>query len=391
MAEDWQSLVRPVGVVPGTAITIYESKTPQPGYVLLIPWGICPGPTSSKSERGENRLAGGDRKRIVSESSQGGVVPKKNRGSVSKCKPIAGGDPKSGFILRAMSEVTEAEKIGSDESLGTQAKISKLFRLISEKKTWLEPRLEPGDPYKAPFSLGYTAWVDEDCVPWLIVEGSKLGLKFAGRDERTFEGTTTANYLISLVSFYLRNPEQFECGIKREREPGLRLSSRTLNIPGTESIGMGAGELYERYRSALMSASDPSEVHRAYHRILLHRFMRRRRLTPQARATRAADRVSDAIERRANLLQAHRLFVFNSRGCPVRINAEVLYDSGIDIVAIGSKRPILPTIQGTVDAWTKWLYEDILEIKPEKCMPTKQEIIEMRAGLRSLALGGFLG
>jgi hypothetical protein len=376
-----KDLIRPYGTVPGTSITIYESAYPQPGTVLLVPHKLENRPTRSRSEVSKRR--GSAEQEFV--TIRPGVV--RERGLVSSPGEAMG------WMLRALKPENEAKISTEDHS--TLTKVSSLFaRIDRDRKTWLEPDLPPiggkADSRLSPVgnAIGkkiWVPWVWEDCIPWLVFEGTKLGLRFAAggaATRRETSGLPTSQYLINLLQSAIANPSNYECKIEAPRGVGIRSAAQAMGVQDIQAISMPAMELYRSFALSLKSSADKRKVFEAYHRILLHRFLRRRRLTPPARVTRASDPVSDAIERRANLLQAHRLFVFNEKGCPVSVNAETLHMNGLDPSALGKRRVSNP--EAPVVEWTMWLYSDVLEKPVSECL-TKIR------GLESLAAAGYLG
>lgn len=390
----------PVGVVPGTRITIFESDTPHPGVVLLTPHEINPGPTKRnasgvRGEQGRNTVAGGDdgpsdlfgfgaptdkeRLKLLQQEWEKKLRESERTQSRSSVAQRGGG-PVEGWRLRALSPQNEIRISGQDHN--TQSVTTSLWKRIppGTQKAWLEPNLPKGDPYRSPDSATYQAWVRETCIPWLVVEGSKQGLKFAANTKGTHEWRPALR-LISLVGGYVRNPSSFDCKTVQLREKGVRLSSRVLGFNELQALSAGAEELYQAYIETLRRSSDKAEVHDAYHRILLHRFLRRRPLTPRGVGP---DR---AAERRANMLQARRLFVFNSYGCPVSINKTTLEQNGIKVTSLGERDVTL--IRGRrsiVEQWTRWLYDFVLEVPTTDCMSAS--VVQ---GLEGLAVAGFLG
>lgn len=436
--------IRPYGLVPNTSITIYEAFYPQPGCVLLTPHEIHSGRTSSWTEQGRNVHAGEGEEY---QEHHGVSLPSKPRRPpvdglgaqdppgrrivqpLDLTKPLPpNATPKQramwmeaqaekllqqsareeragvsvrGWRLRALGPPSEIRLHGSD--LRTQARLSMLFARIptGKGKTWLQTSLDKRDPYywyaarrdpkgKEP---AWTPWVSHECIGWLVTEGAKLGLHFAARaiDPPDPTRVLPARSLIEDIVTYIADPAS--CRVRPPREKSIRSAARILGMNELQPLSAGAGELYEAYRSALRASDDKTDVHEAYHRVLLHRFLRRRRLVPKLVRS---SQIGDAAERRANLLQAHRVFVFNSSGCPMRFNQRVLEANGIkaddQLEALAAKNPLLmydrdPRGQYLVKDWTQWLFEKVLELDPKKCREIFTGHIE---GLHALAEAGYL-
>lgn len=308
-----------------------------------------------------------------------------------------------GWRMRALSPESEISLVG--KNYGTQAKLSALFRRIdANQKTWLEgpSYMGKGDPFyflsqkqhprHAKDRFAFTPWLKPDCIGWLVVEGSKLGLKFAVRalpEEAPVGWIQEARYLERDVLRYIQG--EAKCEVKPPREKSIRGASAVLGIEKLEALSASAMKLFEAYQAALGGNEDKTEVHEAYHRILLHRFLRRRTLVPIGSRTSI---IGAESERRANLLQAHRVFVFNSAGCPTRLNTRFLQANGIGIEELMLKKPTLiymrnPQNVYVVNEWTKWLFEDVLGKDPSECRAVFTR--ESLTGLVALAGLGVLG
>jgi hypothetical protein len=425
---------------PGTDIAIYEANSPLPEIVHLTMWNIRPGPTKSHSQwdpdlqRSVNVHAGEEeqlktpkkridglgadeppRRRIVGTTTvqQRVLDPTKElprdatpaeRAAWTKAVTRAFekqrqqekrmGVQVRGWRMRALSAEKERELF--DQSSGAAATVAALFKRIpKDQKAWLQS----GDvPYEDPYRFLqtkkgergiYTPWVRSDCIGWLVAEAAKLGVYFSTKPPKKVTDPSEASQLKLDVENYLSGKTQ--CAPKVVREKGVRASARVLKIGDLQPLSISALNLFLVYQEALREADDKNEVHEAYHRILLHRFLRRRTLVPQASRT---SRIGEEAERRAQLLQAHRVFVFDQRGCPTRLNQRLLEANGIDINALGKKNPLLIyernlKNQYIVNEWTKWLFEDVLRKDPVECRSIFTS--ESFTGLSALAELGFLG
>ena len=288
----------------------------------------------------------------------------------------------------------------------TMAKWSALWKRIPPatwnskgNRTWLEngTHMLKGDPLRGTSSSSlFQPWISESCVPWLILEGSRNGLVFATRPY-DFENPdavpgryeeSPATTLIKLVALYLRDRAGFasdfgNCKTSAERSKGLMLSNKELGLNRTEAIGMDAGRLFDVFRLALKLSENKAAVHEAYHRILLHKFLHRRNLVPKL----SGDSVALASMRRAWVLQAHRLLVFNSSGCPVSFNQEVLEENGIRKLNRASLVFKDRVDLNLVDEWTRWLYGTVLEMPMETCA---RVVHEFKGQVSALAAAGHL-
>ena len=360
-----RDVIRDTGTIPGTQITLYESMAPQPGIVLIKEHKINAGQTKASKNPHQN----------IEKTGGAGTEEK----PATEFFAMEG----SGFILRAMSPQTEFSVAGRD--LGTQVKLTKLFEMIGRnQKAWLSPKVPAGDPYRSPFP-GFVAWIHEHCLAWLVVEGTKIGLKFTVSDETKNQAESQVETVKRTIVYALKHPFRSPCPVI-DRRPGLQLADKILGISnaaiqtargGTrfENKGatLGAERLFEFYRLALSEASDQQEkrdIHEAYHRILLHKFLQRLRLTPPplGSRSRAADPLGDSIERRALLLQAHRVFVFAPNGCPVALNTQLLEQNGIGIKELKIHSATIPA---KATEWANWLYDEVLDLDKRNCIQTE--------------------
>lgn|GEM_PF-3728968 len=302
-----------------------------------------------------------------------------------------------GWRMRVLSAKSEMEIEG--KNFGTQAKLSALFKRIpSSEKAWLEARsqwVSDGDPYH--FQAGargggfaWTPWVKPECIGWLVTEGAKLGIYFATPPLEKGVPPRQCDELRLDVQNYLKGT--VSCSLKVVRKPGIRGAAKVLGVGELQPLSISAMGLFEAYQAALRSNPDKREVHEAYHRVLLHRFLRRRTLVPLGSRSSIVGKES---ERRANMLQARRVFVFNSEGCPTRLNKQLLEENGIGIEELLLKKPTLVYVRNTqgqylVHEWTKWLFEEVLGKKPESCRAIFSNDY-LGGGLSALAGAGILG
>lgn len=439
MAErQWNELLRPATTVQGTTITVYESLGPLPGVVWLVPHDISYGATTSQPLR--DRKTGVSRNTIAGEP---GLEVQEHTGvdlpSRARRAPGTDGLGAEDWKARQKREREEWERaqqaslkrqryagvrgyrasvmgpqvegrVGGDQR--TQAKFSSLYHRLVEatyahtgSRTWLNywsnahGSMSKSDPLHSVGHDRFQAWLNESCVPWLVVNGTKLGLKFAVPpfDRSDLERTPSrfeespATTLAKLVASYVRDPQNFvsvfgECSISPVREQGIRSSGYVLDLKKTEGISVNAETLYNHYRWSLKHSADKAAVHAAYHRILLHRFLRRRALVPK---TGPLDAVGNAAERRARLLQAHRVLVFNSEGCPVSFNQQALEANGIKADLLGNATLVFKdrVDLDIVNDWTRWLYGDVLQLPLESCA---RAVSRMRAEISALAGAGHL-
>lgn len=436
MADDLRVFHR----FPGTDIVIYESSLPGPQVVLLAQHYIKPGATRARSawdpdlKRSVNVVAGEEGEELVegSGSQSSGqkrrqrveglgedekpkrriVGPKTTTTTVQVttaervAKQKAAESDADKFLLEREKKRTGTEVRGwrmrvlspekeiaiYNESYNTKPMLDVLFKRIpSDQKAWLQSGLLlRGDPYgfmrtsSRQEDMIWTPWVNPGCTGWLVVQGAKIGLYFAAR---TTPHSVEAKELQKDVEDYLSGT--IRCETKAARKPGLMLSSEVLGIEKNMAVTVSPKVLFEKYQEALRSSTDREQVHEAYHRILLHRFFQRRLLVPTAKT-----QVGRDIERRANALQARRVFAFDSKGCPTRLNKRFLEQNGINMEILAAKNPTLlykrnPKDIYTVEEWTKWLYEDVLGKDPVECR--KILTSESVDGLRALAGLGVLG
>jgi len=434
---DW---IRPAGTIPGTNIIIYESGGPAPGVIWLVPHDIAYGSTNSwslqkrevgvKGGTSYNTIAGDPKIPLdVREHYRQDDLPSKpTRPSGSGTEGLGAEDWRErqkreaeefrsaqeraakkqkyngvrGYRASVMGPQIE-RRLGS--KIDTLAKWSVLWKRIPAatwhskgNRTWLEngKHMPKHDPLRGVGAKEFQPWIAESCIPWLILEGTKQGLLFSTRPY-DFENTdavpgryeeSPATSLIKLVARYRSDRQGFEssfgdCKVVAGRTKGLLLANKVLGLERTEAIGMNPLQLFNVFRFAMKQATDKSEVYAAYHRILLHKFLHRRILVPKL----SNDSVAHATLRRAWLLQAHRLLVFNSSGCPVSFNQEVLEENGIKKLTNTSLVFKNKVDLNLVDEWTRWLYGVVLEMPMETYA---RSVSEFREQVSALAEMGHL-
>lgn len=278
-----------------------------------------------------------------------------------------------GWRMRALSAEKEIELTGQSE--GTQAKLSALFKRIPrDQKTWLQSAHIPyGDPYAwlvtSEKSAVWTPWVKPECVAWLVAEGAKIGLYFAARAYPGSDPSLPNDARMLQFDVQKHLTGDTSCSPNPVRKKSVRDSDEVLSLRPLESMSMSPGNLFQKYQEALRSTGDKAEAHEAYHRILLHRFLRRRLLVPTEKRSSV---IGKDAERRANMLQAHRVFVFNRDGCPTRFNLNFLRANGIGLKELGARNPTQVYSrnlqnQYIVNEWTNWLYVTVLGKDPRSC------------------------
>lgn len=425
-----------------SGLPIFETNFPQPGIVLLSQHYINPGLTRARSEwvreqgRSVNVHAGEEGteyseehgvdlpskpRRLPKVEGLGADEPPRRRivtgpsttVQVDPTKPLPKGASAAerlawerevtklwekkikdeekagvavrGWRVRALSPKKEMEIAG--ENLGTAAKLSSLVRRIPrDQRAWLQSgMMAHGDPYNwlrtsQEERVVWTLWIRPDCIGWLAEAGRDLGIYFGAPPSPNPNFPSQAEQLRLDIQKYISG--EMKCSPKTKRGLGIRSAASVLGVGQLEPLSASALKLFQMYQDALRTSEDKELVHEAYHRILLTRFLRRRSLVPQARR---GSFIGEEAERRANLLQAHRMFVFNRNGCPVKLNKSFLEANGIDLKSLLNKNPFLLhkkniSNQYTVNEWTKWLFEEVL----------KKELVECRTVLTSESVDGLL-
>lgn len=351
--------VLPPGVTPGVklpdGLTLYIADRPEPNVVLLYRWYIPEGPTAY------DRV--------------GQRTGEFYRGYPLYTNPFGG---KWGWTLNAMGKKAEAERELTGPSAADRLR-HWFVQLPAEGRVALQPAhlVGPGDPLRAAGSV-FRQWVADDCIAALVRAGAQgspqvAPLLFAVQPRQTLrlgEGKTTTVYPIQDLVRIMQEPSE-DCALER---PGMTLSEAAtlLGFPDKyKPLSVGADGLYDawRVRARVARGRAQLEVNAAYHRILLHRFLRQKRLTP--RVPGRGD-LSRAIERRANLLQAYRVFVFDRRGCPVGLNVPLLEANHIGVKSILDKQVTHAGFTALSDRAKKfggWLFTDVLDKAIVECKP----------------------
>lgn len=347
----------PSGVSPGARMPggpiVFLAERAEPGVVLLKRWTIGFGPTAhprvepdvARARRGENPFAG-----------------------------------RTGWTLHAMGPKAEAERgmKGTDAA----SRLRHWFvRLPREQRVALRPAgfLPAGDPLRAP-GTKFRQWVSDECIATLVraaAAGDKdiAPLRFAVLPKQQLllpeTRTKIAIYPIAeLQKVFAANG----AGCRLEAPSGVTLeqAAKALGFPDLRKpLSVGAGGLYEAWRSRAARATERQRLllNVAYHRILLHRFLQRRRLTPPMRGE-----VGRELERRANLVQAYRVFVFDRRGCPVGINVPLLEANNLTLKTIVNRKVphagFTRSDQKRVRDFGAWLFTDVLNKAITECKPS---------------------
>ena len=282
-------------------------------------------------------------------------------------------------------------------------------QLPENKRTHFDPGLRKGDPMRS--SRSWRPWVNQDCIGRLIREAS-AGIR--GRVDpvifaiRTSQKMVNPDTGIPETIYPLRELEgdwmipPGKCMDRVYR--GITLEAAVRRLTGTRKasgyycndyyddgvclgsdtpfrtvIASSPEKIYELWRDAYAAVPDQykAEVNAAYHRILLWRFLNRRKLTP------GKGRGNAAIERNANLIQAYRAFVFNSNGCPVAINTNLLRVNGVKLGPIRKKK--VPWAQFSTSGdrerrFGEWLFK-ILNKDPASCKTRIDGLSELLAAV----------
>jgi hypothetical protein len=386
---------------------IYIATRAQPGYVVLQRFTINFGQTSQRDIVARARRERPHELLIEREEIDG-------FGAFRVDNPYGG---RSGWLLHGSGTAAYRDhgKVGDDAAtlrhwykrLPITERVS--FFPHEDKRSWGVPS---GDPLLSPSKSRADRWVSDECITMLIrsatsgFAGGRGKLRFAvlprqvergaadvfkserGGGDRPILAPATA---ISPIEV-LRNIFDVAKGKKQCRltvPKGLSLlqaanilgwsappgatakeSRRVLNKP----LDVGAETLYEHWRVGMRAAS--SDHHRlllnmAYHRALAHRFLTGKKSRPRLTPRTSGDARLDAeIERRANLVQAYRVFIFD-RGCPVGINLPFVEANGFKIKDLLERRvPYASFTKGSRAArWTFWLYDFVLQKGVQQCKP----------------------
>jgi hypothetical protein len=350
-------------------IHVSISGEPAPGTVLLVRWSIPEGRTvHPRLPRLYDRLTPTQREayaqRIKSDPSL--VELARERQSI-----FAGQD---GWVLRATSDAVEAREGGMVGGRSSAKRLLVAWKQVAASgKVWLWPDLPKSDPYRAP-KLVHTPWVRDDCILQLMRFGAVNGLRFAVMPIQRYVDRESGWVGDQVPARELKNAViraasgDTTCEVVPQRE-GMSLA-HAASVLGFDNLrqplSASADRLYEAFVAARRGGS--ADAHSAYHRVLMHRFLNRTSLT----GGRAPGGVE--IERRANLLQAHRLFVFDTSGCPISVNGALVRDYGLMIARILDKHVTQPRMMSAKDTWGQWLFTKVLGREPRSCAASEEQV-----------------
>lgn len=273
-----------------------------------------------------------------------------------------------GWVIRARANDGNA-------SMGIQSsaqKISRVFKRVQPSgKIWLSPRIEnKRDPLRTPAAYvryglkvgGFIPFIKDDCLMPFLRGGAALGLEFEVMDVQDESKLPPINEIFKIASKF--DPEEPSCTLAPERGFTFAVAASILKFQNlTESISAGPSKLYNAYLNVVTT---DDRAHEAYHRILFEKFLRRKRLAP-----RAMNSVLDKeLNRRASLLQAHRLFVFLPDGTPIALNRSLLEKYGLSLSRANNLRAD-PT-------WGRWLIQDILGLNYDEYMSRLAKLKSVR-------------
>jgi hypothetical protein len=354
---------------------IYISERAAPNVVLLERWAIGFGPTLHPRIGGK------------------GIIVDPDTGMTSRAhseNPYAG---RTGWVLRAMGPKAEAERglRGPDAA----SRLRHWFvRLPDEHRVALyppmrgpnSPGLPKGDPLRAPGST-FRQWVGDECITTLIKLASAGSpqvkpLLFAVKpSQRAMIPETRQVLTIYPIQDMQRVFQRYAKGCALRPPSGMSLKQAGVQALGFETMlkakSAGAGIVYEAWRARSLQATPKQRLilNTAYHRLLLRRFLDNRPLTPKAHPRKPRSAVSAETERRANLIQAYRVFVFDRRGCPVGINVPLLEANNIRIKSVLDRKITHADFtrgQAKAKVWGAWLFTDVLNKRISECRPAEQ-------------------
>ena len=256
----------------------------------------------------------------------------------------------------------------------TAKRISRVFsRIPSSAKIWLSPRIEDkNDPLRTPsayvvygLTTGFIPFIKDDCLMPLLRGGAAIGLEFEVSTDPNKKGVLPIEELLSVASDF--NPEEPSCSLTPERGFSFEKAAIVLKFQNRlEAIAAGPANLYNAYLNVVTS---DERAHEAYHRILFEKFLRQKRLAPRAMNS----KLDKELNRRANLLQAHRLFVFTPEGDPVALNRSLLDEYGLTIDRLNNlRKPSSP--------WNRWVIEEVFGMDYDNYMSRLRALWASRAG-----------
>lgn len=255
-----------------------------------------------------------------------------------------------GWVIRARNN-------DGDFAMGIQSSAQRISRVFSRVqpsgRVWLSPRIEDrSDPLRTPSSYvryglkvgGFIPFIKDSCLMPLLRGGAALGLQFEVMDVQDESKLPPIKEIFKIASKF--NPEEPSCTLATERGFTFAIAASILKFQNlTEAIAAGPANLYNAYLGVITT---DDRAHEAYHRILFEKFLRRKRLAPRAMNS----TLDKELNRRANLLQAHRLFVFLPDGSPIALNRSLLEKYELSL-ARANKLRADPT-------WGRWLFQEIL-------------------------------
>jgi hypothetical protein len=263
-----------------------------------------------------------------------------------------------GWVIRARNN-------DGDFAMGIQSSAQRISRVFSRVqpsgKVWLSPRIEnKRDPLRTPASYvryglkvgGFIPFIKDDCLMPLLRGGAALGLQFEVMDVQDESKLPPINEIFKIASKF--DPEEPSCTLAAERGFTFAIAASILKFQSlTEAIAAGPANLYNAYLGVITT---DDRAHEAYHRILFEKFLRRKRLAPRAMNS----TLDKELNRRANLLQAHRLFVFLPDGTPIALNRSLLEKYDLSL-ARANKLRADPT-------WGRWLIQEIFGLNYDEYM-----------------------
>lgn len=344
--------------MPGGPL-IYLAERAEPNVVLLKRWTIGWGPTEHpRVERDVRRSARSE-------------------------NPYAG---RSGWTLYAMGPKAERERglKGPDAA----SRLRHWFvRIPQEHRISLRPVgfVPPGDPLRAPGNQ-FRQWVGDECIVSLIRAGAQGAgdvkpLRFAVMPKQSvlIPETRQRVDIYPIAELARVFAADNTCRLEAPHGVTLKAAANALGFADLRKpLSTAPENVYEAWRSRSARA-DPQQrllLNVAYHRILLHRFLQRRRLTPKLIGSKRRKQISDSVERRAALTQAYRVFVFDRRGCPVGLNVPLLEANNLTVTGpkglINRKVPhagFTRSDQKRVREFGAWLFTDVLHKAITECKP----------------------
>lgn len=344
---------------------IYIAERAEPGVVNLRRWFIRQDVTKYK--------------RVGSPTS----VFTENQGESKhgpwRTNPFGG---KYGWTLHAMGKSAWKERglTGTDDA---KRLLEPFKRIPPEQRVHLQPRGYlpgpepdtgyPGDPLLSGSSK-FRPWVSDECIAGLIRAASpKLRFSVRAKQRELLPGSGGQRQYAEIFPIrYLQQAfqEGHQCDLVIPQGVSLSQAAKALGFADLRKvISIAPEKLYEAWRSRSERANDRQQrlLNLVYHRVLLHRFLRMRRLTPVIEGNRE---LSIEIERRARLMQAYRVFVFDRQGCPVAINTALLEANNLQVKTLMDKQ--IPHAEFTrygpkARKFGAWVFTDVLRKRISEC------------------------